>query len=95
MRKVENGETVQVGSSCIKDFTGWAAKPVFISVVNLTEDLGGFIGGFALAPEDTPETVVALAWATSRIYGWAAAPPHPTPTAQSVAQLHDGGPAHE
>lgn len=70
VRNVETGETVQVGSSCIKDFTGWAGKPVFISVDNLTEDLGGFIGGFASAPEDTPETVVALAWAISRIYGW-------------------------
>jgi hypothetical protein len=73
VRNVETGETTQVGSTCIKDFTGWAGKPFFIDTESLTEELGGFIGGFSSAPEDTPETVVAVAWAVSRLYGWVAA----------------------
>jgi hypothetical protein len=70
VRNVETGETVQVGSTCIKDFTGWAGKPVFIDTEALKDELGGFIGGFAPVLEDTPETVVAVAWAVSRVYGW-------------------------
>lgn len=67
----ESGETRQVGSTCIKDFTGWAGKPVFISLDELTDDLTDFLGGFASSgPEYTPETVVAAAWAISRLFGW-------------------------
>lgn len=67
----ESGEIRQVGSTCIKDFTGWAGKPVFISVDELANDLNDFLGGFAGGgAEYTPETVVAAAWAISRRYGW-------------------------
>lgn len=71
VRNTEIGETVQVGSTCIKDFTGWTGKPVFISTDELADQLHEFIGGFASSgAEYTPETVVAAAWAVSRRYGW-------------------------
>lgn len=71
VRNSETGQTRQVGSTCIKDFTGWEGKPVFISVDELTDQLNDFLGGFASSgPEYTPETIVAAAWAISRRFGW-------------------------
>lgn len=71
VRDVETGATAQVGSTCIKDFTGWEGKPIFISVKDLEEELDEFIGGLgASAPEYSTATIVALAWAISRLYGW-------------------------
>lgn len=70
----ESGETRQVGSTCIKDFTGWPGKPVFLSEDELRDELTDFLGGFTTSgPQYTPETVVAAAWAISRRYGWAPA----------------------
>jgi hypothetical protein len=64
-------ELLQVGSTCIKDFTGWTGKPVFISEAELAEELEGFLGGLGGSPLDyTVETVVAAAWGISRRYGW-------------------------
>lgn len=71
VRNDETGETVQVGSTCIKDFTGWQGKPVFISAAELAEQLDDFIGGLSTGrAEYSPETIVAAAWAISRISGW-------------------------
>lgn len=65
----ESGELVQVGSTCVKDFTGWTGKPVFISHDELADELREHVGGGGPA-EYTPETVVAVAWAVSRRHGW-------------------------
>lgn len=71
VRNTETGEIRQVGSTCIKDFTGWAGKPVFLSADDVADELRDFLGGFASSgPEYTPETVVAAAWALSRRFGW-------------------------
>lgn len=71
VRHTDTGEIRQVGSTCIKDFTGWAGKPVFIWADDVEGDLREFLGGFASSgPEYTPETVVAAAWALSRRFGW-------------------------
>ena len=71
VRNTKTGETVQVGSTCIKDFTGWQGRPVFISVDDVKRDLDGFLGGLASAGAAyAPETVVAAAWAAKQVYGW-------------------------
>lgn len=71
VRHTETGEIRQVGSTCIKDFTGWAGRPVFIWADDVADELHEFLGGFASSgPEYTPETVVAAAWAISRRFGW-------------------------
>ncbi|MGO2933161.1 hypothetical protein [Microbacterium sp.] len=89
VRHAETGETRQVGSTCIKDFTGWTGKPVFISDDELRRDLADFLGGFTSSgPEYSPETVVAVAWAISREFGWvpaAAAYPGKTATRDLVS----------
>lgn len=91
VRHVETGETVQVGSTCIKDFTGWAGKPVFISTDELDEDLRDFLGGFGRGrAEYTPETIVSLTWAISRRYGWvpAAAAGYGTPSTREMVSAY-------
>lgn len=71
VRNTETGATAQVGSTCVKDFTGWVGRPVFISVDELEDDLRDFLGGFrSQGPEYSPATVVAVAWAVSRRHGW-------------------------
>lgn len=71
VRHTETSETVQVGSTCIKDFTGWQGKPVFIDLDAVESELESSLTGGG-RPDYTPETVVALAWAISRRYGWEA-----------------------
>lgn len=71
VRNDETGQTVQVGSTCIKDFTGWQGKPVFLSVDEISEQLEDHIGGLSAGrPEYSPETIIAAAWAISRLFGW-------------------------
>ncbi len=74
VRNTETQQAVQVGSTCIKDFTGWAGKPVFISVDELGAELREYVAGLgADRALYSPTTVVAAAWAISRRYGWGAA----------------------
>lgn len=82
VRNIETGETVQVGSTCIKDFTGWDGKPTFINTDELAHELDNLGGGPAFITEYTPETVVALSWGISRLYGWT-----------SSASAYEGHPA--
>lgn len=71
VQHAETGEIRQVGSTCIRDFTGWTGKPVFIAVDDVADELREFLGGITSSgPEYTPETVVAAAWAISRRFGW-------------------------
>lgn len=63
------GELVQVGSTCLKDFTGWQGNPVFVHADDLESDL--FEGGFgAPSPEWSATTVIATAWAAVQAFGW-------------------------
>lgn len=65
------GETAQVGSTCLKDFLGWEGKPVFIFADEAEDELREFAGGLVgSAAEYSAETVVAAAWGVSRLYGW-------------------------
>ena len=74
VRHTETGEIRQVGSTCIKDFTGWAGRPVFIWADDVANELHEFLGGFTSSGDEyTPETVVAVAWVISRRFGWAPA----------------------
>lgn len=63
----ETGEQKLVGSTCIKDFLGWDARPVFIYPPDLEEKMGGWGGG---EPSWTPQTVVATAWAAIKTFGY-------------------------
>ncbi len=59
------GETLEVGSTCLKDFLGWDTSPVFLSTDDVTESFGPRV----IDRFDT-ETVLAAAWAVIKAYGF-------------------------
>jgi hypothetical protein len=66
---VETGETVQVGSTCIKDFLGWKTLPVFLSVSEVREEIESWgFGGYS-DPSYSTETVLAAALAVIKAEG--------------------------
>lgn len=63
----ETGELKQVGSTCIKDFTGWSGAPVFIADTTFDDELGGL----GRRPDEfTPVCVVAVAAVAVEAAGW-------------------------
>lgn len=68
VRSTETGVVRQVGATCIKDFLGWHAMPVFIGtddVIDSDHSAGG--GG---QPAFTPRFVVVVALAAVAAFGW-------------------------
>jgi hypothetical protein len=64
----EAGEQKQVGSSCIKDFLGHDARFVFLTASEVSEEaMGG--GSFGDPVADTL-SVLAIAWAATRAFGY-------------------------
>lgn len=71
VRHAATGETKQVGATCIKDFTGWDGRPVFISESSVEDELSGVWGRFdATFQEPTTSTVLAAAIAIVDTYGY-------------------------
>lgn len=69
VRNQESGETLQVGSSCLKDFTGQFTTIAFPELDSADDDRDGFWGGAGVR-EYTPETVLATAWACIKLDGF-------------------------
>lgn len=70
VRNQETGETVQVGSSCLKDFTGQYTTIAFPELsADDDESEGGFFGARAEREYD-PATVLAVAWACVKLEGY-------------------------
>lgn len=70
VRNQESGETLQVGSSCLKDFTGQYTTIAFPELSSNDDEEGGFFGGAGAEREYTPETVLAVAWACVKLEGF-------------------------
>lgn len=70
MRNTRTGEQIQVGSTCIKDFTGWTALPV--SFDSMRKDMEELEGGYGHGGGYDPSvrTVLAVAWACITARGW-------------------------
>lgn len=69
MRHKVSGEEIQVGSSCIKDFTGWTALPVTFDY--LQKEIEGFSGDFGGRPKEISVlTALAFSWAAVTEYGF-------------------------
>lgn len=87
VRNNATGETVNVGSTCIKDFLGWSASVTFFS----NSDMEPAEGGFYAVREYSVETVLALAYAAIKTHGWVARSSYDsTPTADLVAMALSG-----
>jgi hypothetical protein len=68
VRNDETGQTVNVGSTCIKDFLGWDATVVFFGSGD--SSLEPEMGGSHYAPEFSVDTVLAIAYAAIKSHGW-------------------------
>lgn len=67
----EQGEQIQVGSTCIKDFLGWSAGISFIDEESVREDIDGFLTGLTGGERDyRTEDVLAIAWAAIQVEGF-------------------------
>jgi hypothetical protein len=75
VRNQESGETLQVGSSCLKDFTGQFTSIAFPQLSADDESEGGFFGGRG-EREFSPLTVLAVAWACIKLEGFKPASQH-------------------
>lgn len=82
----EAGETKQVGSSCIKDFLGHSASPVFIYEADVREELESGMGGFGGTPSYATETVLAAAWTAIKVDGYVRANAYEGRPTKQVAQ---------
>jgi len=69
VRRAETGQQIQVGSSCLKDFTGQYTTIAFPEFKADDDEEGGFFGGRG-EREYTPETVLAVAWACIKLEGF-------------------------
>lgn len=84
----EDGRTMQVGSTCIKDFLGWSAMPVFIRADDIEpeyESMGGGARWLDFAVED----VLAVAWALIKRDGFKPASFYGDSTKASVLTVLD------
>lgn len=68
VRNDETGQTLNVGSTCIKDFLGWSGSVVFFDTRD--SSLEPEMGGVYYAPEYSVDTVLAIAYAAIRAHGW-------------------------
>jgi hypothetical protein len=66
-----DGREIQVGSTCIKDFLGWNATPVFLSSESVQEEIDSYLsGGGYVEQRWTIESVLAAAWAAIQVNGY-------------------------
>ncbi len=68
VRSQSDGRQIQVGSSCLKDFTGQYTTIAFPEL-DRNDETDGFFGGIAVR-EYSPLTVLAVAWACVKLEGF-------------------------
>lgn len=86
VRNDDTGEQMQVGRSCIKDFTGWAGTITLLNSPGRDDDGEAWFGDPGQR-DYSPLTVLAYAWAVIKLYGWvpaSAAGHYSTPTRDRV-----------
>lgn len=89
LRHTDTGQTMQIGSTCIQDFTGWQGKPIFVSVSDVDHEVEGHTSG-GLAGQ-SPVDVVTVAYAAVRELGWTpASHQHGFPTKEVVLNYFYG-----
>jgi hypothetical protein len=84
----DDGRTMQVGSTCLKDFLGWDTSPVWISEPT-DSDLFGDAGYGHYSPSYTVESVLSAAWAAIQQFGYVPSQGYGQPTKYTVADILD------
>lgn len=86
----DKGKTVQVGSTCIKDFLGWSGSIVVFYADSVTDEIEGFLSGGGYAERRWPvETVLAAAWAAIQVDGYQPASSFGSTTKGTVGLILD------
>src|ERR1017187_7260887 len=67
--QTEDGKLIQVGSTCIKDFLGWSANPVWVTTPT-DSDLESWGCTGRTDPEWATESVLAASWAAIQTFGY-------------------------
>ncbi len=88
VRHDDTGELKQVGSTCLKDFLGWQAMPVFLDTDTVRDQLERGAGRSQTGPWELTG-VLAYSWAIIAEHGWvpASAGLHRTPTRDLVTTV--------
>lgn len=89
VRNTDTGELKQVGSTCIRDFTGWNGNPVFLSLREVEDKLDDITSSGGCAGE-TPANVIAAAYAAVQEFGWRPAYYHSNTTRDAVTAYYYG-----
>lgn len=84
VRDMNNGTQLQVGRSCIKDFTGWQGNVAWLEKNNT--DSEGFFGD-AGRIDYSPATVLATAWAVIKQNGFVPASQHWDTTTKELVNI--------
>ena len=85
----DGDRTMQVGSTCLKDFLGWDGQVVFLASESVENELDDFSGmsGHA-SPSYAPTTVLAAAWAAIKLHGFVRSSDHwAFPTVERVKEI--------
>lgn len=84
------GRQVQVGSTCIKDFLGWSAMPVYFTDTDVTEQIESYLSsGRYVEQRWGILTVLAAAWAAIQVDGYQPAMSYGGTTKGTVLQILD------
>lgn len=77
---VADGQRLQVGSTCLKDFLGWQGRVTWMSAASVRDELDGRISRGE--PMYAVESVLAIAWAAVTTFGF-----RPTSASPSTRDL--------
>lgn len=69
VRDMNTGQQLQVGRSCIKDFTGWQGTVAWLDHPGADDSAGDWFGP-AGRTDFTVDTVLAYSWAVIKLNGW-------------------------
>jgi len=86
VRDTSNGAQLQVGGSCIKDFTGWAGNVAWLEK-QLPSQSGEEWFGQAGHVDYTPSAVLATAWAVIKQHGFVPASHHDKTTTRTLVDM--------
>lgn len=71
VKNTETGETMQVGSTCVKDFLGWHVSFAFVTEKEVTDELNDLLDGVKKSETYPVDLVIAVAWAVTKSFGYA------------------------
>lgn len=85
----DDGSQVQVGSTCIKDFLGWSASPVFFTDEDVSREISENLSGGHYERRWDVSTILAASWASIQVHGFRPASSYDGTTKGHVMSILD------